>query len=338
MNTQQLINRFLEETNYINNDAIILIMAYGSRITNTNHPQSDLDLFMVSEHEKFISSLLIDGIKVDIHGYPVDEIKESILFLNATGNMYLKSVLKTGIVLKDRINLYTELCALLEYQGKRKKNFNTRSINLIQQNVTNFLFEDKPYRDIYYFFSLELIRKLLHEKNHCSNIATSKVCDIYQNPSYYEQNYFLKLPSLEFRENYLHALTETNRVFQKEILMNYLKELGSLNFSSGYKQIRLSVSEIKEKLIALHGQIMKCEEMLLFHHPYGISLFSILIQNMLYFAAQIECNSEIFTLFYSFSSWNSTAEDKIWFLETLFSILDKPYKIDYDDFYLKLNF
>ena len=60
---EKLMDRFLEETGYLEDDNILLLIAYGSRITNTEKANSDFDIFMVTENKRYLSTKMIDGIK-----------------------------------------------------------------------------------------------------------------------------------------------------------------------------------------------------------------------------------------------------------------------------------
>ena len=48
MEVEELINRFLEETNFQNRKDLMLLMAYGSRVAGTNHENSDLDILYIT--------------------------------------------------------------------------------------------------------------------------------------------------------------------------------------------------------------------------------------------------------------------------------------------------
>lgn len=61
-----LIERLNEELSLKDDKNILLAMAYGSRVNGNYNENSDLDIFLVTEYKKFISAMLIDGIKVEM--------------------------------------------------------------------------------------------------------------------------------------------------------------------------------------------------------------------------------------------------------------------------------
>ncbi len=335
MQTEQLLERFLEETNYLEKDEILLIIAYGSRLTNSYTSSSDLDIFVVTEHNTFTAARLIDGYKIEIHGFQIDELKQDIMYVNTSRNSYLKSVLKTGKIIIDKINLYEQLCTLLDYQIKKSRNLNENYIEIVENYCTSFLLNEEKYKDVYYFLALEFLRKLYHAKENCSIIQSTKVYDLY-NDEEKAKKYFLKLPKKEFIETYLQALKETNRNEQKKFIISFLKQFLDVKTKLSKSSNFLTTQEIKKKLITLNNQLIKCEEMLLKNHPYANCLYNLTVGSIITFAENIECDYEKLQELYEQAVNTTDTNERINYLEKLFCILDRNYRLDYDDYYLKI--
>lgn len=99
MENNELIKRFLEETNYLDDNDILAIIVYGSRIVN-NRINSDLDVMIISSKNKnnYLMGRIIDGVKIDCHIYSSDAIYNCMYEKRSSGNRFFDSVLHNGIV------------------------------------------------------------------------------------------------------------------------------------------------------------------------------------------------------------------------------------------------
>ena len=311
-------------------------MAYGSRVNGNYNENSDLDIFLVTEYKKFISAMLIDGIKVEMHCFPIEEVKNGIIFIDAFGDNYLKSVLKTGKVLKNEINTYEQLCNLLDYQVKRKRKLSEEVLEKLEDYISSFIFTNDKYRDRFYFMALELARQSYHTIENLSNIPVAKVYDLYTDEELAFEKYCLKLPNKDFRKFYLECLEEENRNRQKNYLLSFLKKFQVFELSSFVANGFISDKEIKQKLITMNNKVIKCESMLLKNHPYAVPFYNIIIGSIMEFAEIIDVNMDVLQYFYELAVDANSVEMKIQSLESLFCTLDEKYRIDYDDFRLVL--
>lgn len=312
---------------------VLLLMACGSRIHGNATEKSDLDIFIVSENRKYISVKRINGIKVEMHCFPIEEVKRKVRLGEFSGDTYFESVLKTGKVLKNKYNTYEELLYLLEHQVKKKRVINRTQMERLEDSVTSFLYKEDQYKDNYYFFSLELIRRLFHVKENASTISSGKVYNLYKNPKIAEELYRLKLPNEEFRESYLRFLNETSKEKQKIILTSFLKEFQNCESRRFSENLFLSNQEIKQKLLAIHNKVEKCKEFILKHHPYANAFYNIVIYEMFLFRRQLEVDEERIEVIYERAVLTYDDMQRIFVLEELFGTLGSRYSMDYDDFY-----
>lgn len=316
---------------------ILLLMAYGSQINGNATESSDLDIFIISENRKFIAVKKTSGIKVEMHCFPIDEIKTGMMFIDASGDTYLKSVLKTGKILKNKYNTYEQLTNILNFQVKKKRVINRIVFEKLEDCMTSFICDEEKYKNNYYFFSLELIRRLFHVKENLSTIPSSKVYELYQNTTLATEKYCLKLPSHEFRDSYLKSLTETNREKQKLLLIHYVEEFKKCESKCIPENQFLSNTEIKQKLITLHNKVEKCQTFILKNHPYADAFYNIIVYEMLVFRKCLEVEEEQIENLYEIAIITFDNNQRILILDKLFRTLEERYSIDYDDFYLPLQ-
>lgn len=329
------MDRFLEETGYLEDDNILLLMAYGSRITNTEKANSDFDIFMVTENKRYLSTKMIDGIKVEIHAFPLNEVKRGLIYSKVTGRSFFKSILKTGKVLKDDMDFYEQLCHLPNAKEKRNKKISYENLAQLEHYI--YAFKNQNEQFVSYFLALESLRRIYHTIEDCSSIPVDKVYDLYQNKKLAEEKYCIKLPSESFRTKYIESIIETDRSKKQTNLDYFQEELRKVSVKETESNEFLSKQEIKQKLITLNNHVIKCEDMLLEQHPYANALYYITIGNIMEASRKIETNQENLNYFYNLSTIAVDTDSKIHCLEDLFCTLDANYRLDYDNFYLPLS-
>ena len=315
----------------------MLLIAYGSRITNNATNNSDLDILIVtSEIIGYKSSRLIDGIPADISIAPIEDVERKIMFSKTIGSSYFESVLKTGSVIIDKYDTYNTLCNLLNYQIKRKRNLNPKLLELALDHITSFMYNSQNQK-VHYYTALEFLRKLYHAKNNCTNIHTAKVYDLYTDKNKAKGKYMAILSDEEFIKNYLKALKKINFNKQKEYLIHFLKVFENDKIKDVISNSEfLGKNKIREKLVTLNNAVIKCETMLLNNHPYANVLYFILIGEIKNLYKQIynQEDSELLEC-YNNAYKEQDSEERIKFLEKLFCLTDYEYRIDYSDFVIR---
>lgn len=331
MDINELIKRFLEETNYQGDKNLMLMLAYGSRVIGTADENSDLDILIItSKNKEYRSARLVDGIIVDITIMPIEEAEHNILYSFATGSTYFESTLKTGMVVIDRYDTYDRLYQLLDSRLNRKRVLDGTLLELAENHFLEFS-SGIGNSEVHYYSALELLRKLYHAKSNCSNIQTPKVYDLYFDQKRAKEKYMLKLPNNQFIQDYLRAIQERDKEKQKEWLVKFLREFENQRVILKDSYSFMDDLEISKKLISLNKAIWKCEDMLLQSHPYAYALYHILM-------------GELHTLYETVHGttlqWNDTMECSnvemmIRNLENLFCLVDTKHEIDYHDYVIK---
>ncbi len=329
MDIDELIKRFLEETDYQNKDDIMLLMAHGSRVSGTAHENSDLDiLYVTSNNKKYKSVQLVDGIPIDITILPLNDAEQMIEESKLTGSNYLESVLKTGIVIIDRYDTYNNLYSLLDFKRNGKRIVDGEMLDLAESHFLDF---DAKVGNVHvhYYTTLELLRKLYHAKSNCSNISAQKVYDLYSNRKKAKEQYMVKLPDEQFIQDYLTALQETDYEKRRGWLVKFLELFENQNVKRNRKSSFCSDSEIPKKLVIINNAIWKCEDMLLQKSPYSKPLYYILVGEILYLYEMLnnkslECDIDFLD-----------SEQMIRNLEYLFCLTDSKHEIDYYDYMIR---
>lgn len=329
MTSGELISRFLEETQYGKLDDTLFILAYGSRIMGTDNANSDLDILIVtSKNNSYKRAMFVDGIPIDITLISLDDIEKNIYKANATNSTYYHSIFKHGVVVKDKLNTFETLQHMLNKKVKRKKNLDGRLIEQALYHIKEFINTES---NIHYYKALELLRRLHHVNNNCSNIRFTKVYDLYHDKKKSEDLYMLKLPDDEYIDKYLQALDEENTEKRLEFLMSFYHEFDNAKFRELEEKFYLDEDEIRKALFDLNNAIWKCEDLLLQRHPYGKKLYYMLIDDIY----------SLYELIYGVSLEHFDIESDdldtlIDNLENLFCKLDENYRFDYNDVILKL--
>lgn len=325
---------FVEIEDIKNNENVLLVMSYGSRVTDTAKSDSDLDLLIViNGNHGYRAARLVDGVHLDISIMTTDEVFDAIHFERSNGNMYVESVLTTGEVLYDPDNMHEVFLEELEDKIKRK-----RSINPVFASLTVDLLEkylDSDNDDFYYFNALEFFRQLMHTKFNLSMFSTRKVYNVYTNRRKYKKNYKLKLPKLEFTTEYLNALVETDPLKRKRILLSYYETLkDDFNLVPFFSRANdLDLDDLKGQLVSLNNMVCYTEELLLAEHQYATPMYFIALYDL---DNLIRNNMEVlpvdYEVMFNHAKSVTSSETRIRALEDLFMVIDSRIELDYDDF------
>lgn len=354
MENNELIKRFLEETNYLDDNDILAIIVYGSRIVN-NRINSDLDVMIISSKNKnnYLMGRIIDGVKIDCHIYSSDAIYNCMYEKCSSGNRFFDSVLHNGIVVKNKDGIVEQLeCFLnnLEVKRKKKEGLSLRNSKMLVETYHNFKAvcqnENLSYQSDYWYFNLlELIRRTYHYMRNCCYLNVMKVYDVYLNKDYYENLYQGKLPNDEFIELYLEAIKEFDNLKREKILINCFKLLNidfyNVDFlvNGDRRKYLYNKHEVKEKLLELNNKICKVIDMLLSNCVYVDCCYNILLYQISDVYSKLPYDNDVnFDVAFGNALIAKDVNERIDYLEKLFAFLDSNYRFDYDDYYLlKMN-
>lgn len=280
MNTDELISKVLEKTNYIYNKDIMFIMAYGSRIYHMATDHSDLDFLIISsKHGTYKQSLIIDNVKIDINIMSLENAQDTIYYSNITGGTFFDSILSYGKIVIDNFDIFNTLKIELDNKKRSPRRLNYQNIAIAGYHIDN-LFNN--FNSIDYFSTLEALRKIYHEKYNKSLINSSKVYDLYTNKKIAKEIFKVKLPEEDFIKNYLDALKEINYEKQKEYIKYFYNKVNY--YTKSYEKNSFANNDqILMNLISIYNAIYKCKNLIKMNHPYAYPYYYMLIGEMQYF-------------------------------------------------------
>lgn len=347
MNTKELIERYCEETNALNNEDYQAIIVYGSRAVNRAKPHSDLDVFIItSKKTSSRKAQVIDGIHTETMIKPLDYLEQDFLFAYCYNEAYYDSVFHTGIVIKDTNNIVKyfkeKLNKLNKNNQKRQKVLPETAIEEITYNLEKYKRETGAYKKSYYITLLDWIHLTYHYMYDHSEIHINKIYEMYLNKTHAENDYKLYLPKEEFKVAFLEAMCDY------ENMDNHLKKLFKMityNEDKKYPMKETQVytrvnfkNEIMEKLIFLNKDICKVEEMLLVKHPAVDYSYFLILNRLKKSFFELDIENEEFTFLFDLAINETDIEKRIRLLEELFHVIDYKYKteynLDYDDYTL----
>ena len=210
MSLQELIAKFLTITHYQEDKNVLAIIFHGSRVNGNARPNSDIDVVVISKQSNnYKKGFLLGDIRVDCHIYSINDVYDIAKIKKESNNTFLESILNTGLVIKDEEDTVAILKNYLENLNpppNPKRKIPSNILEDIKDLYYNFK-NDSSTSEYYYYNLLEKVRLAFNYLYGCSYLGTSKVYEIFSNPSYYQTKYLIKLPNLDFIGLYLKAIT-----------------------------------------------------------------------------------------------------------------------------------
>lgn len=268
MDINKLISQFLEETRLLEDEQTLAVIAYGSRIKQTNRATSDLDIAIFSSRiGNYKKGMVIDGIKIDCNIFSIDDLFSLAYQKRLVNNRYFDSILKTGIILKNQDETVEMFKQYLEEMADIKIKKKQVSKKFIHELTELYLQFQVTQNSIWYYVLLEKIRMCYHYKNNCSYLSMVKVYAIYK--GYYSEEDIFQLPSSSFVNTFLLSV-ETDKLEERFQLLDELLQISGLKLNKDLEEDSLSEkfiqpNEIKQKLYVLHNKLLIIKEYLVTH-------------------------------------------------------------------------
>lgn len=336
----KIINRFIDINELENNNKILAFILYGSSTYSKEKNANDVDILLVlNGSESYRIAKMVDGYHLDIHALSMQEIENSIKYERANGNQYIESVLRNGFVYFNKDYTLEYLRSILTINLKRfRREVNPKFASLVVYHVEEFL-DNLDNDDYKYFVALELLRKVIHVILGASDIPEMKVFKLYNDPKLADEKYMIKLPNEQFRKMYFEALEEKNLNLRKEYLVKMLDYLVGTNIRDNFDDdvVLMDDSRGKSLSISLNNLVLHAEDEIIKDTKYASALYFLTINRIMsiiksIYTAVPEDTNKLYENALSVTKQN----DRIQALEELFHIVDSRYKIDFDDFVLKL--
>lgn len=340
-----IVNSFVAEIKPIIKDRPLVIIAYGSRVLNTNREDSDLDLLIITNGtNNYRISRIISSIKVDCTIYGVTRLFSLIEANKQDNNTYFNSVLNTGYVIKDEIGLIEYIEEQLSTLAETKLPKRTPPVNAISE-LQDLYIAYKDHPNYYNYFNLlEKIRNIYHYKNRFSYLSLTKIFAVYQNPTKYQETYLLVLPKSSFITAFLKASGEADQKIQLssiQELLHFLNLPASFYYGATPSVEKetpfLTPDEIKYKLLLYYNRLCELKRLATTNNPSFSYILSVTLRQLLVLGNSINHHS-LNTDDYVPPIINEESPlNQIKMLWELFMKIGHDYHFDYDKFVLKLK-
>lgn len=215
---QDAIYDFIQNMNYLQNEHVLGIIAYGSYTTGYNHKDSDIDMHIIMDDcdDKLYRGVSnIDGFKIEYFEKPISDIYLSIENdFKTNENAYL-AIIGFGNILFDRdgkikklqndiIEKYSSPLPPLAGDDAKEMaviidNRITKLKSMLENNRPEFLYN--------YYLVIEKIRKFYSRLCGCPNIPVDKTFKIYTDKKYREAFCKSTIPDVDFINKYFNAVT-----------------------------------------------------------------------------------------------------------------------------------
>ncbi len=235
MNVYKIIQKFIKEKNYIQDENVLGILFYGSSKYGLNNQNSDIDLLIIYNDSDNLNNKfpLIRG-NAYVEGMRIEYFKKTIreIYINAEEDYMTQSNASLSIVGKADI-IYEKNNAmhyLQEYILNKFKNgvpsitedkakeelatISNRIERLEKYAVSN---QYGYYFDHLYNLIIEMIRKFYHELNGIPRIEAYKGFKLYTNKKYQDMFAINSIPEPEFLKMYFELVQNQEKTPKEKL-------------------------------------------------------------------------------------------------------------------------
>lgn len=345
MDTNELFERYAEETDILSNEKSDLVIVYGSRVSDDYKDSSDLDVFVVVPGDEWFyhrDHRLIDGIPVETLLMDKNTLMKLLSKEYWNDSKFLESIMLTGEVKRDIKGMHSEILTeikRLNEKIKEKSEFNESWQEDLDQCLYMYRSSSGNEKKRYYCQFVNFLRVIYHYMNNYSNVTEWKFYQLYTNKEK-AQRYRLVLPDDKFIDAIIKAVNPDNMDETLESLFpfvgytDYEKENRYVDFPNKWKKC-LSKFDTEKKIIFLGKNINIVEDKLLTEsEDADFCYFCLLnyIENDIWYIGPKD-RSE-FDQVFKRALDETGSEERIRVLEELLHILDNGYNFDHDDYYL----
>lgn len=275
-----IINKFLEQQNYLANPNVVEIILYGSAAYQTTY--GDIDLFILLEKGSDMKGkTLIDDVSIDYSERTVSSLLLEIEKMGTSLNTYLLGIFFGGKVLYQKGDAVDYIETELEkYSGKHKvRKISNERMDRIAYLKAQFENTRGQYQQFIYYNLLDEIRKYYHESNGYSKISSHKIYSLYLDREKARKQYFLNLPPVFFIETYTTLLKGySEEDFQRLQNIAKTKELEQETFI--LSQTFVSKQEILYKSVVVSNIVEKCISCYEMGKPDFLSVYFLCVEKI----------------------------------------------------------
>lgn len=246
INPIEIISKFIDKMNYLNNEHVLGCYFYGSFLTGFNTNISDIDLHIIFDDDNpkhlIRGNDKIDGVKIEYFEKPLHDLYLTVDNDYNNQNNALLSIVGTAKIIFDKtgdlhkLQKYTldKFSNSLPPLGEDAARECVSIINNRMEKLEKAANDKSPYFYHLYHLTIEKIRKFYHKLNGMPTVQTSKVYRVYTDEEYRKSFYKENIPEKEFVTMYLDAIcdngTNMKSKFKKvKKLFDYSKRNVSLD-------------------------------------------------------------------------------------------------------------
>lgn len=262
INPSDIITKFINKMDYLNNKHVLGCFFYGSFLTGFNNEISDIDLHIILDDSNpdylVRGNDFIDGVRIEYFEKPISDVYLSVDNDFNNQNNALLSIIGTSKIIFDKNG---DLQKLQDYAFKKFSNPLPKldpedareCVSILinrMEKLEKAANDDSPYFYHLYHLTIEKIRKFYHRLNGMSEVQTSKVFRIYTDSVYRNAYYKDYIPEEEFITMYLDAISDVSINKQDKLnkvknLFNYAKRNVELDSSSYRIRIKSRNNNVK---------------------------------------------------------------------------------------------
>lgn len=346
ISTEELFNRYAEETDILNNKKSLAVIIFGSRTTDAYKNSSDLDIFVITPGKDFYlkhDKRFIDGVPVATLLMSKETLKKKILSSFRIGSALYKSIFSDGVVKKNANNIVEEMRGFVEElslkKQKRIEDLKDGWREYLDRELYKYREASGNWKKLYYYQFINYLRIIYTYMNDLSDITEWKCFDVYTKKEK-AAKYKLDLPLQDFIDFYISALNPTDMEKSMKSLFHfvnykdYLENKRLVDIPIEYRKC-LSKCDTEKELMNLGENVYKVEDKLLSDTEDSnfvyFQLLSYMKEKYLRIGPRYENN---FEEQFQVALDTVGSEERIRVIEELFHTITASYEFDYDDYSL----
>ena len=254
MNYREVLNKFIDDMNYLKNPEVEGIIFYGSFHTNTYNEFSDIDLMILFDDDSDINQ--IKGYKT-VNGIQVEYFERTISKMHERANSdYMKcedsllSIIGYGEIIFDRSGKVKDLVEYIKEKyarplpcyTKHEATYEILGLRKAVLAVEELRVQNDPYFETYFFLAVERIRNFYHKLNGFSNLPQTKVCKLYTYKELQDAQH-KTVPEKEFIELYFKTIEEGTSKQEKAKRIEELYDYTVRNYSINFEDVRIDLGK-----------------------------------------------------------------------------------------------
>lgn len=346
--TEELFDRFNEETDILSDKKSLAVILYGSRISNNFKDSSDLDILVIVPDDcKYFekSQRLIDGVPVEVLSMTTKALVRFMYDDIMNKATFYENIFKNGIVKKDKTDIVSEVSRFMDryrITEVRKQKLDSDWIMKLDEYFYYYNNNEGVSKKYCYFNMIEYLKSVYLFMNDLTETPEYLTYDLYTNGEK-TQNYGCHLPTDDYKSTFLEAMNPVNMDESIEKLSsfvgyeNYLKRGVEPKLKERHQKVTLGEDTrmYYSALILLAKNIDHLEDRLIKNTSdieyYYFNSLEYFYMKYLEFTS---VNEDDFLEYFNEAMNATGVDERIEALEKLFHVFSVDREFDYSDYSL----